>query len=127
MGLDPLLSFIPGVGDIISSSVSFVVMIEAIRQRVSLTVITHMAFNIIVNALLDMIPGVGTAATIFFKSNSRNLDLLHRWQAGQHRQVKRRSNLLLGLIVGSCARVLMALMAVWTFYVWKLAHWFGWL
>ena len=127
MGLDPLLSVIPGVGDIISSSVSFVVMLEAIRLRVPLTVIAHMAFNIVVNALLDMIPGAGSMASIFFKSNSRNLELLQRWHAGEHREVKRRSGFVLSLIVGVCFLMLLALLAVWTFYAWALLHWLGWI
>ncbi|MDB6140488.1 MAG: hypothetical protein JWO94_3560 [Verrucomicrobiaceae bacterium] len=125
VGLDPIISLVPGVGDIISSSVSFVVMLEAVRTGVSLSVIMRMAFNMIVNALLDMIPGAGPAASIFFKSNSRNLELLRRWQAGQHREVRRGSRLLLTLIVCLCFLVLMALMAVWAFYAWTFARLFG--
>ncbi|MDB6120472.1 MAG: hypothetical protein JWO08_4253 [Verrucomicrobiaceae bacterium] len=120
IGLDPIIALIPGVGDIISSSVSFVVILEAVRTGVSISVILRMAFNMIVNALLDMIPGAGPAASIFFRSNSRNLELLHRWQAGQHKQVRRGSRLLLSLIVGVCFLMLLALMAVWAFYVWSL-------
>ncbi len=125
VGLDPIIALIPGVGDIISSSVSFVVMLEAVRTGVSISVILRMAFNMIVNALLDMIPGAGPAASIFFKSNSRNLELLHRWQAGQHNQVRRGSRLLLSAIVCVCFLVLIALMAVWAFYAWTFAKLFG--
>ena len=125
IGLDPIISLIPGVGDIISSSVSFVVVLEAVRIGVSLSVILRMAFNMIVNALLDMIPGAGPAASIFFKSNSRNLELLHRWQAGQHKEVRHGSRLLLTFIVCACFLVLISLMAVWAFYAWTFARLFG--
>jgi len=125
VGLDPIIALVPGVGDIISSSISFVVMLEAVRTGVSISVILRMAFNMIVNALLDMIPGAGPAASIFFKSNSRNLELLHRWQAGEHKQVRRGSRLLLSAIVCVCFVALVALMGVWTFYIWALAKLLG--
>ncbi len=126
IGLDPLISLVPGIGDIISSFASFVVLLEAVRLGVSFAVIVHMAFNIVVNALLDMIPGAGPALSIFFRSNTRNLELLRRWQAGQHRQVRRGSRIQVALIVTFCFLVLVALVAVWVYLFGKLAHWLGW-
>jgi len=121
IGLDPIISLIPGIGDIISSSISFVVVLEAMRIGVSYSVILRMGFNMVVNAVLDMIPGAGPAASIFFKSNSLNLELLHRWQMGEHHQVRRGSRLMLAGIACACFLVLLALIAVWTFYVWTFA------
>jgi hypothetical protein len=126
IGLDPLISLVPGVGDFISSFASFVVLLEAVRLGVGFSVIVHMAFNIVVNALLDMIPGAGPALSIFFRSNSRNLELLRRWQAGQHRRVRRGSRITVALIVLFCFLVLAALVAVWIYYFGLLAHWLGW-
>ncbi len=125
IGLDPIISLIPGVGDVISSSISFVVILEAMRIGVSYSVILHMAFNMAVNALLDMIPGAGQVASVFFHSNSMNLRLLHRWQNEPHKHVRRGSRLMLLGIVSVCFLLLLALVAVWTFYVWTAAKVLG--
>ena len=127
VGLDPIISLIPGIGDIITSSVSFVVMLEAVRQRVPLSTIIHMGFNVVVNALMDMVPGAGPAVSIFFRSNSRNLELLNRWKAGEHRQVRSQSRWVVGLVVCMCFLMLLALLSVWVMYVLVFAHWMGWL
>ena len=121
IGLDPIISLVPGIGDIISSSVSFVVILEAMRIGVSFSVILHMAFNMVVNALLDMIPGAGPIASIFFRSNSLNLELLHKWQTGQHRKVKRGSRLMLAGVTCVCFLMLLVLMTAWAFYAWTFA------
>ena len=126
VGLDPIISLIPGVGDIISSSISFVVMLEAVRIGVPVVVIAHMAFNVVVNALLDMIPGVGPVASVFFKSNSRNLNLLIQWREGSWRKVHRGSRLLLTAILTGSFGVLIVLVCVWVFYAYQLARWLGW-
>jgi hypothetical protein len=112
IGLDPIISLVPGIGDIISSGISFVVILEAMRIGVSYSVILRMAFNMAINALLDMIPGAGQFASIFYKSNSMNLELLHRWQIGEHHKVRRGSRLMLAGIVCTCFLILLALIGV---------------
>jgi hypothetical protein len=67
MGLDPIIGLIPGIGGLLSSSVSLVVMVEAVRHRVSPAVFLRMGLNIGINEVLDAIPVVGDAASIFFK------------------------------------------------------------
>jgi len=99
LGLDPLLGLIPGFGGLLSSSVSLVVMVDAVRRGVAPSVLGRMGVNIVFNEVLDAIPVVGDAASIFFKSNSRNLALLNRWKAGEGAAVKRGSRVLLILIL----------------------------
>ncbi len=99
LGLDPLLGLIPGLGGLLSSSVSLVVMVDAVRHRVAPSVLGRMGLNILFNEILDAIPVVGDAASIFFKSNSRNLALLNRWKTGEVAAIKRGSRALLILIV----------------------------
>ena len=119
-GLDPLLAFVPGVGDFLSSSVSAVVIIESLRKGVAASVIVRMAMNMGVNAIFDAIPGIGPFLSVFFKSNSRNLMLLHRWQEGEHQAVKRSSRAVMLAVFGIIGATILLAVAGWFFYLWLL-------
>jgi hypothetical protein len=124
IGLDPLLSLIPGFGSTIASGGGLIILLEAVRSRVSVPVLLRMAGNILMNTLFDFVPALGPVASAFFKSNSRNLRLLQDWQAGQHDLVKRSTWRLfgvLGLIVAALISILLGLFAL---YVWLLTHLF---
>ncbi|MEQ1748760.1 MAG: DUF4112 domain-containing protein [Prosthecobacter sp.] len=124
IGLDPLLSLIPGFGSTIASGGGLIILIEAVRSRVSVPVLVRMAGNMLMNTLFDFVPALGPVASAFFKSNSRNLRLLQDWQAGQHDLIKRSTWRLfgvLGLIVAALIGILFGLFAL---YVWLLTHLF---
>lgn len=117
IGLDPLIAFIPGIGDFLSSSVSAVVILESVRKGVAFSVIFRMGLNMVINALFDAIPGIGPFFSAFFKSNSRNLMLLQRWQEGEQQAVKRSSRIvLLSVVVLFCLCLALALL-VWSLHV----------
>lgn len=113
LGLDPIIGLIPGIGGLLASSVSLVVLLEAVRHRVAPSVLARMGVNIVFNELLDAVPVVGDAASIFFKSNSRNLVLLNRWKAGEKAAVKRGSRFMLILIMAAIIGTLALWFAVW--------------
>jgi len=113
VGLDPIIGLIPGIGGLLSSSVSLVVLLEAVRNGVAPSVLARMGVNILFNELLDAVPVVGDAASVFFRSNSKNLELLNRWKEGQKAEVKRGSRALLFVIFG----VIIAALAFW-FTLW---------
>ena len=120
IGLDPLLAFVPGLGDFLSSSVGAVVILEAVRQGVALSVILRMGLNVLANAVLDALPGIGPVLSAFFKSNSRNLRLLQRWQGGGHREVRRSSRRVLLAATAIAALCLAISLLSWIFYFWVL-------
>lgn len=125
IGLDPILALFPGIGSTIASGGGLIILIEAVRSRVSVPVLLHMAFNLFVNTLFDYFPGVGPVASAFFKSNSRNLRLLQDWQAGQHESVKRstwRLVLVLGCIIAVLAGMLAGLFALYVWLLTQLIH-----
>ncbi|MBX7209497.1 MAG: DUF4112 domain-containing protein [Verrucomicrobiaceae bacterium] len=116
IGLDPIVAFVPVIGDFLASSAGVVILIEAARHGVSIPVLARMGVNMLINTGLDAIPGIGPVVSAFFKSNSRNLHLLHRWQAGQHMSVKR-GTLALFVFVALCFVFAVALWTgLWFFY-----------
>ena len=118
IGLDPILALFPGVGDTVASGAGLIILIEALRSGVSMPVFLRMALNMGANFLIGLVPGAGALASVFFKSNSRNLHLLHTWQAG-HREKVQRSTLrfYLGLLI--LAGMVAAFIIIgWAFYAW---------
>jgi len=120
IGLDPIISLIPGVGSSVASGGGLIILIEAVRSGVTLPVLLRMALNMIINTLFDFIPGLGPIASAFFKSNSRNLSLLQSWQTG-NREAVRRSTFAMFLCIGGFFALLISLLfALWFFYIWLL-------
>lgn len=76
VGLDPIISLIPGIGDTSTAAFGSVILIRAVRSGVPKVVIARMATNLILNALLNAIPVVGDIFSAWFKSNKTNYNLL---------------------------------------------------
>jgi hypothetical protein len=75
-GLDPVISLLPGFGASASAVVSLVLIVLCSRRRVPRIVLAHMGVNVLINAALDALPVVGDALSIFYRSNSKNYELL---------------------------------------------------
>ncbi len=117
-GLDPILALIPAVGDTVASGAGFIILLDALRSGIPIPVFLRMALNMGVNFAIGLIPGAGALASIFFKSNTRNLKLLLSWQAGHKDKVKRSTFhfyagifMLIAMVVGFVA-------IAWAFYAW---------
>lgn len=116
IGLDPIIAFVPIIGDFLASSASVVILLEAARHGVSIPVLVRMGVNLLINTALDAIPGIGPVISAFFKSNSRNLHLLHRWQAGQQKAVKRSTFALFGVVALCFALAIALWIGLWVFW-----------
>jgi Domain of unknown function (DUF4112) len=120
IGLDPIIAFVPGVGEFLSSSVSAVVILESIRKGVAPTVIGRMGLNMLFNGIIGSVPWAGGLLAAMFKSNSRNLALLQEWQAGQQELVKKRSRRLVFIIGGLFIFIIVALLGLWIWWLWTV-------
>ena len=83
IGLDPLLALIPGLGDAASTTAGATILLTAVRHRTPVRTLVRMAGDMTGNALLNLIPFLGPAASIWFRSNSRNNHLLQKHLAGE--------------------------------------------
>ena len=77
-GLDPILGLIPGAGDTIGGVISVLLLTQGLKAGAPKVVIARMALNIFLNTTIGAIPVVGDAFSFWFKSNTRNQELLRR-------------------------------------------------
>lgn len=77
-GLDALIGLVPGVGDTVTTIASFYILVAGVRYGVPKITLLRMAFNIAIDYLVGIFPFAGDAFDLFWKSNSKNLDLLKK-------------------------------------------------
>lgn len=75
-GVDGLIGLVPVVGDLLSAAYGAVVIVEAYRLRLPVSVMGRMLWNLGVDAALGSVPVVGDAMDFFYRPNERNLRLL---------------------------------------------------
>ena len=80
-GIDPLLSLIPGLGDLTSPIFTMVLLGQGIRQHVPKVVLFRMMMNAFLDALIGAVPLLGNIGDVFWRANEWNLALLERHAA----------------------------------------------
>src|SRR5215208_4857412 len=77
-GLDAIVGLIPGVGDTLTTLLSFYILAAGVRYRVSKITLLRMGLNIGVDYVLGAVPFVGDLFDAAWKSNQMNMELLRR-------------------------------------------------
>jgi hypothetical protein len=75
-GLDGILGFVPFIGDIFTTLVSFSILVAAAQMGATPSTLIRMAWNILFENLIDMIPIFGSFFDIYWKSNNMNMKIL---------------------------------------------------
>lgn len=75
-GLDPIIGMIPGGGEFVATMAGATVLGESARKGIPFRTLFKMAGNMLLNALVGLIPGAGDLFSVWFKSNKRNYELL---------------------------------------------------
>lgn len=78
MGLDPVLSLVPGAGTTVGTVFGVVMMSDAIRLRMPIPVLARMGVNYVIDWLIGLIPFLGAFGDLAWRANRRNLKLLNR-------------------------------------------------
>lgn len=79
IGLDPILGFVlPGAGDAITGTGSMGLLFLALREKVPTVVLLRMVVNIMVDTVGGLLPFIGDAFDLVWRSNRRNLDLIEK-------------------------------------------------
>jgi uncharacterized protein DUF4112 len=123
-GLDPLIGLIPGLGDTASAVASAMTLIYAARCGLPKILLARMSLNILINEVIGIIPGVGDAFSFWFKSNTRNYELLQRhW--GAPRQPRTSDWIFVAAVLVILAVVVLAGVVVSVFVLRELARFFA--
>jgi hypothetical protein len=77
VGLDSIIGLVPGVGDAISAALASYIIWEARQLGLPRWKIARMIGNLAVDTAIGAIPIAGDVFDVFFKSNERNLRILH--------------------------------------------------
>lgn len=116
-GIDPLLSFIPVVGEVISLLISGGLIVYMLRFGVSRKVVYLMLINTSLDATIGSIPIIGWIFDFFYKANSRNVRLLkEHYEEGKHQGSGK------GVLISVVVVVLMIVVLI----VWGLAALLSW-
>ena len=84
-GLDPLIGFVPVVGDFVGFAISASMVLAIVRHGVSLPVLIKILGNISFDYLVGLFPFLGDFLDVAFKSNRRNVDILKEYYtSGKH-------------------------------------------
>ena len=73
IGLDPLLGLVPGIGDLIGSLISMLIVARAVRAGIPRVAVARMMTNIAIDTLIGAIPVVGDVFDFAYKANLKNL------------------------------------------------------
>lgn len=78
IGWDGILGLIPGIGDILTSFLSYYIILRAALLGCSASVLIHMALNVFIDNLIAMVPILGNIGDFLWKSNNKNVNLLKK-------------------------------------------------
>ena len=78
IGLDVILDVVPVVGDIAAAALGAYIVWEGRNVGMSKWQLTRMAGNVGFDWLLGLIPWIGAVPDFFFRSNTRNLEMIKR-------------------------------------------------
>jgi hypothetical protein len=120
-GLDPILSLIPGVGDLASPAFAVALLAQAIYQGVPRVIMLRMLINALIDALIGAVPVAGAVGDLFYRANLRNLALLERHaHPGVSPRPADRTFVLVAAAVFGLILLLPVLVAVWlSFLLWS--------
>lgn len=84
VGMDAIVGLVPVVGDLIAAAMGAWIVWEARNLGMPKFHLVRMAGNVGVDAVLGAIPIVGDLFDFAFRSNTRNLRIVHRWMDKHH-------------------------------------------
>lgn len=108
-GLDAIIGLVPGVGDTLTSLVSFYILAAGVRYRVPKVTLLRMGLNIGIDYIVGAVPFIGDLFDAAWKSNQMNMELLRR-RATVSKEDARHGRISDWLFVGLIIAVLVALL-----------------
>jgi hypothetical protein len=120
IGIDPIIGLVPGIGDVIASTLSVWLVYDAARLGIAKRVLARMVGNVMIEAAIGAIPVIGDFIDAAWKANARNMRLV---EAAYSPALKERSKRkLIGFTLGTLLLVYGSLfLAMYALVSWLLA------
>jgi hypothetical protein len=118
-GLDPILNFIPILGDVSGFAVSGMLVLTMAKKGVSNKVIILMIINIVLDFTIGAIPILGHIFDFTYKANSRNIKLLREHYSENKHQGSGKNIVFIVLLV------LLILFIAMIYALVQLSFWLG--
>ena len=99
-GIEPLIGLIPILGDQVTALISAALLYRSVQHRLPKIALVRMALNILINAVVGMVPLVGDLFVLWYKPNIRNYKILQRF-AGQTGAVTTGDWMFVSILIGS--------------------------
>ncbi len=99
-GLDPVLGLIPGIGDVLGTTIGAYIVLEAVRLGLPSATLGRMAVNVLLDGLVGTIPFLGDWFDFGWKASSKNVALIEAHLNNPHSSQKANRWFLLCLFVG---------------------------
>ncbi|MCO6479912.1 MAG: DUF4112 domain-containing protein [Phaeodactylibacter sp.] len=116
-GLDFLIGLAPYVGDVVSFSISGLLVAVMARKGASGMALVKMVGNVLIDTIVGAVPLLGDLFDLGYKANLRNLRLLREHYAeGRHQGSA-------WPVVIAILLLLFAVMALLVWGVWRLVYW----
>jgi hypothetical protein len=77
-GLDGIVGFFPGVGDLLGGLASCIIVLAAYIRGVPLVTVARMVANLAIEVVVGLVPFLGNLFDIGWRANRRNYHLLER-------------------------------------------------
>lgn len=111
-GLDPIIGFLPVVGDVITYLMSALLIFYSAKYGASGKVIMKMLLNSILDFLVAKIPVIGYFFDFAFKANERNIKMLK-----EHYHEEKHQGTVWPFVLGAFLILLLICgLSIWLFY-----------
>jgi hypothetical protein len=88
IGLDPIISLIPGAGDVVSGLLSTVLITRAYQAGIPKATLLRMVANVGIDTVVGSIPLFGDLFDFAWKANTKNLQLYRQAMTGRRDEKK---------------------------------------
>ena len=113
IGVDALIGLLPVLGDFIGVLLSSYILKEAAALGAPRIVLARMAWNVLVEGLVGVVPFAGDVFDAAWKANQRNVRLLNAW-LDHPRKTARSSSIFAAALISGVA-LLLALLGLFAF------------
>lgn len=115
VGIDPILGLIPGIGDVFSTLISTVLIVQAHRSGVPKATVLRMMANVGIDTAVGAIPFVGDVFDFAWKANAKNLELYRSAVRGERRAKQDWGFLAIVVVALLALLAVPVLLAIWLF------------